>query len=120
MKKLLAAVVTLAALLLVGCGGGSGQKQSQNQSASQPSGADVRFTRSNYAELVSDPERHKGDRVNIVGQVFSVERDAKGTYIQMWADPKNSDWNTVVGYPDPALQVAGRDHDNGFESPVSG
>ena len=52
----------------------------------------------------SDPDAHKGARVDFVGQVFvDPERDAKGTYLQVYVDPKNSDWATIVGVKDPNL-----------------
>jgi hypothetical protein len=68
------------------------------------------FDRMNYDVLVTDPDAHKGARVTIVGKVFSdVERDADGTYFQMWADPQNSEWNTIVGSRDPELAIAADD-----------
>ena len=38
------------------------------------------------------------------------ERDAKGTYLQVYVDPKNSKWATIVGVKDPNLQVAAQDY----------
>jgi hypothetical protein len=48
--------------------------------------------------------------VQLVGRVFRVERDTKGTYMQVWMDAKNSDQNTIVGYKDPAFQVNQNDY----------
>jgi hypothetical protein len=46
-----------------------------------------------------------------VGRVFTApERDKKGTYLQVWADPKNSEQNTIVGYADPNFKVVENDY----------
>lgn len=72
-----------------------------------PTIAGESFTQANWAVLQTDPDSHKGARVDIVGRVFiAPQRDAKGTYWQMWSDPKNSDWNTLVGIANPDFQIA--------------
>lgn len=64
------------------------------------------FTRSNWALLQTDPDAQKGARVDIVGKVFiAPQRDANGTYWQMYADPKNSEWNTIVAIRDPNFSI---------------
>lgn len=69
------------------------------------------FTVENWAVLDTDPGGHKGASVDIVGQVFAaVERDADGTYWQMWADPRNSEWNTLVLYSDPDFRIKDQDY----------
>ena len=93
-------LLAIAALLLAACGSSSNEKPAANKT----------FTRSNYAQLVSNPDDYKGARVRIVGKVFSVERDEKGTYLQVWADPANSEWNTIVTVSDPKLAVAEDDY----------
>jgi len=82
-------------LVAVGCGSNGSKAQSKKI-----------FTRSNYAVLVSSPKDYEGASVRFVGKVFRVERDEKGTYLQVWADPKNSEWNTIVAISDPSLEVA--------------
>jgi hypothetical protein len=37
------------------------------------------------------------------------KRDEKGTYIQVWADPQNSEWNTIVAFANPSFQVNDQD-----------
>lgn len=69
------------------------------------------FDRSNWAVLVSDPNAHKGATVEFVGRVFvAPEKDAKGVYLQVYADPRNLDWNTLVMYPDPSASVKRDDY----------
>lgn len=108
-------VVVLGVIVLslpsiaVACGGGS----SSSGSGSSPAGmsSSETFTRLNWASLDSNADAHKGAKVDIVGQVFTApERDDKGTYIQMWSDPQNSEWNTIVAIPDPNFQVNDQDY----------
>lgn len=42
--------------------------------------------------------------------MFDVQRQSDEVDFQMWADPKNSDWNTIVAYADPNLRVAAADY----------
>jgi hypothetical protein len=79
--------------MLSGCGGESKAKPKTT------------FTPNNFAVLASAPDQYKGSHVRFVGKVFRVERDTEGTYLQVWADPKNSEWNTLVGIGDPSLDV---------------
>lgn len=64
------------------------------------------FDNQNFDVLVSDPESWTGAEALFVGQVFTVERDSDGVYLQVYADPKNYEWNTVVLYGDPNFEVA--------------
>jgi hypothetical protein len=97
--KLLGACVLMAlAVAFAGCGGSSAH-------------SDEHFTRANWDQLQSDPNAHKGASVDFVGRVFTApERDKKGTYLQVWADPKSSEQNTIVGYSDPSFKVAEDDY----------
>lgn len=119
-RKFLPLVVVLVAgsvLIAAGCGGGStaseqggtGSGTAAEQSGAGGSGES--FDRSNWALLNSDPDAHKGASVDFVGKVFTTpERDADGTYLQVWADPENSEWNTIVGIHDPNFQVSDGDY----------
>ncbi|SRR6266511_800165 len=111
-----AALVALGA----GCGGSSSGEGATSTAAAEPEGESVSaedtasnetFDRDNYALLVSDPDEHKGAQVKIVGRIFNeVEQDASGTYFQMWANPKSSEWNTIVGVGDPNLRLSDGDY----------
>lgn len=64
------------------------------------------FDRSTYSELATSPDRFKGSSVDIVGKVFGgVSRQGAVVAFQMFADPKNSEWNTIVGYSDRTFTV---------------
>jgi hypothetical protein len=66
--------------------------------------SEAQFTRENWEVLAADPEAYKGARVQIVGRLLQepTRRD-DGAFWQMYADPKNYDWNTSVHYSDPSF-----------------
>jgi len=69
------------------------------------------FDRTNWALLDSNPDNYKGAKVDIVGKVFvEPEKDEQGTYWQMYCDPKNSEWNTVVQYGEPNFALKQGDY----------
>jgi len=69
-----------------------------------------RFDRTKWAVLDSNPDAHKGAFVEIVGKVFTnPDKTATGTSWQMWADPKNSNWNTGVVFQDPNFAIKNGD-----------
>ncbi|MFB3170054.1 DUF4352 domain-containing protein [Neobacillus sp. 179-C4.2 HS] len=64
-----------------------------------------------YEKLYSDPKKYKGFEVEITGKVFSEpEKDEDGTYIQLWADPENSEKNTLAAINDPKLEIKTDDY----------
>lgn len=90
--------------------GDSASTQQQAVESPAPSKPQEVFTQKNWAELVSDPDARKGAKVSIVGQVFvAPEKDENGVYWQMWADPKSSNWNTLVTYAHPDFEVDEQD-----------
>jgi len=104
-KKGVSVFMVLVAVLLitVGCGGG-------NQTDSSTS-KEKKFTNSNWAELNTDPDKFKNAVVDVTGKVFTApEKDEDGTYFQMWADPKNNEFNTMVAVNDPGLEVVQGDY----------
>ena len=90
------------------CPENSGPTQSDPNAGSDQS--TMRFTKANYALLVGDPNSYKGATVNIVGQIFDVQQTADGIAFQMWADPANSEWNTIVVAQDTGLNLAQDDY----------
>lgn len=90
-KRLFASTLAIALLFfLASCGNGSEESKS---------GKDSPLTEKEVEELYATPEKFKGRSVEILGVVFSEpERDGDGIYFQMWADPVNSEKNTVVSW----------------------
>ena len=69
------------------------------------------FTRENWNELATEPGKFKGAQVDIVGRVFAgVEKTSDGTAWQMFADPKNSEWNTIVMLEDSDFDIENGDY----------
>jgi hypothetical protein len=87
--RLALAVGLALALALAGCG-------------SKP----VSFTRANYGTLMSNAQRYDGAHVDIVGEVFLVDRELPGaTWVAIYADPKNLTWETIVEIPEENASV---------------
>ena len=61
---------------------------------------------SEIKRMYSNPSDYIGSTVELVGVIFGgVDYDGDGIYFQMWADPENIDYNTVVAYFDPELTL---------------
>lgn len=115
-------IVSITLALAIGEGGGGGVDQGEGETPAantQPteeseSLADVSietFTRENYNELVSDPDAHVGAKVDITGQLLEApEVDGGRIGFQMWADPENIDWNTVVFAEDTNVDLQTDDY----------
>lgn len=68
---------------------GGGSEQAENSGKM--------FTTENYGQLFSDPDAHTGARVDITGQLLGPpERSGGEIVLQMFVDPENAEWNTVV------------------------
>lgn len=62
-------------------------------------------------KMYTNPKDFKGYEVELTGQVFSeTEKDDDGVYFQMFADPENSEQNTIVGIEDSNVQVKSEDY----------
>lgn len=73
------------------------QSNSGGGETSQESGSNEIFTNENYSRLSSDPESYVGARVEVVGSLLSAPEFQDGQMaFQMFADPENMEWNTVV------------------------
>lgn len=101
MRKQLCAAILASFLLLAGCAGGNTADQADTTPMSEEE----------IAQMYSDPEQFVGRSLELFGQVFtSPEYDDTAVYFQMWADPTNGDWNTVVAYNDSSFQLEADDY----------
>lgn len=60
-------------------------------------GSGETFTDENYGELFAEPGAYEGAAVEMTGQLLGPpETEGDGVAFQIWADPQNVEWNTVV------------------------
>ena len=90
-----------------GDGGGSpppedAQGPSQGQYAS-----DIEtFTRPNYNILAASPDEHAGKEIDVIGQLLdNPESNGDQVAFQMFADPKNAEWSTIVHTDSESLDL---------------
>ena len=99
-KAALQVIAIVMALLLCACSGGNTSQEEVSEEPKEPLPA------SELKKVFTDPEAYVGERVELGGVVFSTpEYDENAVYFQMWSDPVNYEWNTVVGYADPDLAL---------------
>ena len=107
-KKLLTLALSCAlSLALVACGETDTNNQ-MNSAQSDPTEEIQQepLTQDELRFMFSNPDDYIGSKVELSGIVFgSVDSDEDGIYFQIWSDPINMDWNTVIGYLDPTFQV---------------
>jgi len=91
-------VVVLAILgTLSNLGGGTGTSSSGGGADREAQRSGKTFTNGNYSELYSDPDAHEGASVDVAGQLLERPEDnGEELAFQMFADPENSEWNTIV------------------------
>ena len=97
-------IVLLA--MLVGCTPPTTNTVSGNDSAEVSEAPAEPLSDSEVKRMYSNPSDYIGSTVELVGVIFGgVDYDGDGIYFQMWADPENIDYNTVVAYFDPELTL---------------
>lgn len=102
----LGALLIILLAILVGCttsttnpGSGNNDTESSETPAEPLSDSEIK-------RMYSNPSDYIGSTVELVGVIFGgVDYDGAGIYFQMWADPENIDYNTVVAYFDPELTL---------------
>lgn len=105
-KKVLAALLaaTLSTTMLFGCGSSSDSDPAPAANsgtmveAANDTEAIEYVDPADFAKVYTNPETYKEKGIKFTGQVFSVEEDEDGIYLQVYADPDNFDKNTIVGY----------------------
>ena len=90
-------------LAFTGCSGS--KTASTENSTKEP------LTNEKWTEVNTNPDSFKGDPVDIIGKIFiAPEKDKNGTYFQMYTDPKNSEFNTIVAINDPNSNIKDGDY----------
>lgn len=69
------------------------------------------YTNANWTRVSGNPDAFKGERVALVGKVFTEpEYDKTGVAMQMWADAAHGEGNTIVYFSDPNFDVKTDDY----------
>ena len=103
-------------LLLAGCATSSapnetGTSTETNSPSPSDGRSDLRFDRSNWGILLSDPDAYVGATVDIVGRVFTTpERDGNIIAWQMYANPQANEDSMVVGMEASSLSLQSGDY----------
>ncbi|NME07360.1 hypothetical protein [Psychrobacillus sp. BL-248-WT-3] len=106
MKKFLLIPIVFTFILLGACSSEDDTKPAKDTNTSSKT-----IEENDIAKLYTTPKEFKGYNYNFVGQVFTTpEKDNKGVYLQVYADSKNYEYNTLVSYEDPNFKVADGDY----------
>ncbi|SFD42818.1 hypothetical protein SAMN05216238_101294 [Lentibacillus persicus] len=125
MKRLIILLVAGLLMMLGACSGEETDSEPVNAESDQDKGAEeseasgsesANFIKGTvkpeeFDKVFSAPKEYKGYELSFTGRVFvKPERDTDGTYLQVYADPENSELNTIVGIEDPNLDVSNGDY----------
>lgn len=93
-------IVGLAIGLAVGLGGGKSSTTSTDRSIVPVDNRNMTFTNENWGQVCSNPAGCEGAKVEgLVGKIFTApEQSGSSVALQMFADPANSEQNTIVYY----------------------
>jgi hypothetical protein len=111
MKKIAIAVCLLFTIALMGACSNDQKSSSNESNKSEEVKVKGKIQAEDFEKLYSDPIKYKGYEVELTGSIFNEpEKDDDGTYIQLWADPENSEKNTLAAIMDPNLEVKTGDY----------
>lgn len=109
MKKSLLFIVISLFLFMVACG----EEETSDTISKKNKTTEVKgiVSEKDIDEMYSNPKQFKDYEVELTGIVFNEpEADEDGVYFQMFADPINSEKNTLVGLLDTDLKVKTDDY----------
>ncbi|MGF1472106.1 MAG: hypothetical protein ACFB50_10245 [Rubrobacteraceae bacterium] len=105
----LVALVALVPTDTTGSGQGTGGNREGQNGQSENSGET--FTTENYGQLFADPDAYSDAEVDVTGQLFvPPEREGGELAFQIWVDPENAEWNTVVYSENSDLELKSDDY----------
>lgn len=110
MKELL---ILFATIFLLGACGSNEEKNSNEGKKVETSSAVTEkiIQDGDVAKLYTSPKNYKGYNYSFIGKVFTTpEKDEDGVYLQVFADPKNSEYNTIVAFEDSNFEVSDGDY----------
>lgn len=113
MKKNLFLITAIITTLILGACGQEEEKSTEKGETVETSSVPSKKTieDGDVAKLYTSPKKFKGYNYSFVGKVFiTPEKDDDGVYLQVYADPKNLEYNTIVAFDDPNFEVADGDY----------
>lgn len=101
----------ITALLLVGCGDDSSSNSKETAVEDEKESKAKVLAAEDFNKMYTSPKDYKGYEVTYTGQLlFTPEEDEDGLYLQIYADPENSDLNTIVYFPDSTFEIEEEDY----------
>ena len=112
MKKWLSLLIAISLTLsLYACGDNSVTEETEETPKETVEEEVIPMTEQEILQMYSNPKNYTGRYLTLVGKVFTApEYDEEGVYFQMYADPENYEYNTLVGYPDPNADIRDGDY----------
>ena len=111
MKKAFMSMLLFVAIVLGACGESREKSTIDGEEEKNGTVAKGIVEKHEFDKMHSDPDNYKNYEVDFTGRVFvDPERDGDGVYLQIWADPENSEKNMLVGYGDPGFEVRDGDY----------
>lgn len=93
----------ILSITLIACG--SSQQTTNNSDNSKEKVSEL-LSEEEFNQMFADPSKYKGDRVDFYAKIFMPpEKDENTTYVQAYADPQNSDKNTIIGIQDTSIDL---------------
>lgn len=90
---------------------GSSDESTTKVPASEKSAETKTISEGDIAKLYTSPKKYKDFNYSFIGKVFiTPEKDDDGVYLQVYADPQNSEHNTIVAFEDPDFEVNDGDY----------
>lgn len=110
MKKLVFSSMLILSLGLAACGNDEEKKEVSASNSTEETSKKT-INDGDIAKLYTSPKNYKGYNYSFVGKVFiTPEKDDDGVYLQVFADPQNSEYNTLVAFNDPNFEVSEGDY----------
>lgn len=107
MKKWGLAFSLVSVLLLAACGGESTDSRKGEENTETETSSHNVLAEEDFDSMYARPADYIDYEVTFTGQVFvRPEKDEDGIYLQVYADPENSEQNTIVAYNDPTLKIS--------------
>lgn len=110
-KKIMSLIlVAVATFTFMACNGDNEEKKTSNNTMALDEVKGTIIPREDFHLVHASPKDYIGSEVEFYGKIFAdVEKDTKGTYMQIFSNEDGSDNNVLVGIEDTSLNVKSGD-----------